>query len=66
MRHSDEFEADTQAKDALHVSPEITASMNPLLATYIFTGVSLTVIMISILYFFVTRLCKSSRAKEQE
>jgi hypothetical protein len=66
MRHIDEFEADTQTQDALDVSPEIIASMNPLLAPYFFTGVSLTVIMISVLYFFVTRLYKSSRAKEQE
>jgi hypothetical protein len=46
MRQSDESEADTQLQDASNVSPEITASMNPLLAAYIFTGVSLTVIMI--------------------
>ena len=65
MRHSNEFEAVTQTQDALDVSPEITGCMNPLLAAYIFTGVSLTVIMISVLYFFVTCLCKSSHAKEQ-
>lgn len=49
-----------------HLKSQITASMNPLLAAYIFTGVSLTVIMISVLYFFVTCLCKSSCAKEQD
>jgi hypothetical protein len=66
MKHSNEFEADTQPQDALDVSPEITASRNPILAAYIFTGVSLTAIMIAVLHFYVTRLCKSSRAKERE
>jgi hypothetical protein len=61
-RDADQFEADTQAQDTLDVSPEIAASM----ATYIFTGVSLTVIRILVLYFFVTRLCKSSHANEEE
>ena len=36
------------------------------LAAYICTGVSFIVITILVLYFFVTRLCKSSRANKQE
>jgi hypothetical protein len=66
MRHTAEHEADAQGMDALDVSPEINVSINPLLAAYIFTGVTLTVIMILVLYFFVTHLSKSSRSNEQE
>jgi hypothetical protein len=66
MRHSAKHQADTQDMDALDVSPEISVSMNPLLAAYIYTGVTLTVIMILLFYFFVTRPSKSARSYEEE
>jgi hypothetical protein len=65
MGHKDGLQYIPQVKDDPEIPPESNTSKDPYLAAYIATGITITVILITLLYFFIKR-CRSSRVSVHE
>jgi hypothetical protein len=63
--HKDGLQNIPQEKDASEIPSKSNTSKDPFLAAYIATGITITGVLIFLLYFFIKR-CRSSRASVHE